>query len=143
MVNLADAVVAQLSGLHTSPEISPQRRFRAEFDLAELSQLRVTVVPVGVTRSGGTRSGATREIRIDVAFQQRLASDQGLADLRIRELLGLIEDMASQVHRSRIDDPAAVCTEAELDPTFAQEHLREHHVFTGVIRLTHRILGIH
>lgn len=140
-IAIADAVIAELVGAGFSEPLNPQRRFRPEYRFEELDALRATVVPAGLSRSGGTRDGAERQVRIDVALQQRLPSNSEDSETRIGELITLIEDVAAHLHRRRFEFPASICTDAELDPVYAPEHLEMHNAFTGVIRLTFRLLN--
>lgn len=142
MIQIADAVVAELFAGSFPEELAPERRFRPQYRVDQLEALRTTVVPAGLTRSGGTRQGAIREVRIDVALQQRLPSNAEQADTRIGELIALIEAVAAYLHRRTFAEPPATCTDAELDPVYAPEHLEQHNAFTGVIRLTYRILNL-
>ena len=55
-IDIADAVVTELAGGTFSQVFTPARRVLPQFELADLKNLQVTVVPSSVESEGASRS---------------------------------------------------------------------------------------
>ena len=134
IVGLADAVVADLNSEGWSLPFVAQRLYRPRFDLAELTTLKVSVVPRSMTIETASRADDGRRYQLDLAIQQKLEAETAG---QIDQLLGLAEEIA-RFFRSRrpASLPQAVCVKVENEPVYAVEHLDELQCFTSVIRLT-------
>ena len=139
VIDIADAVVAELASGSFSPAISPRRRVLPEFELSELAELRVTVVPKGVEISGSTRSASQHDVQIDIGVQKKLGKD---LDTEVAALCGLVDEIASFLKRRALAAvPYAAWVRTANLPIYAPEHLAEQRVFTSVLTVTYRAIG--
>lgn len=134
--DIAEAVVAALNGHTFSQPFTAQRAFRPVFDLAEMKDLHVTVVPKGVELSTAGRGLAQSDVQIDIGVQKKLAAGD---NAEIDALIGLVQEVAEFVRATgRFGDAAWVKT--ENTPIYSQEHLGELRQFTSVLTLTLRVM---
>lgn len=136
IADIADAVVDALNGQTFSQPVTAERAYRAAFDLQEMKDLHVTVVPKGLELITAGRGVAQSDVQIDIGVQKKLATGD---DAEIDELMGLVEEIAEFVRTTRqFGDAAWVKT--ENSPIYSQEHLGELRQFTSVLTLTLRVL---
>jgi len=136
IIDIADAVAAELNNASFSREFTATRSYLPRFELPEMAELHVTVVPRGLDISTVTRSGHQHDYRIDVAVQQKLQS----ADVsEVDELMGLLEEIADHFRSRTLEVPLAGCVAVENEPVYVAEHMDEMRQFTSVITLTFRI----
>jgi hypothetical protein len=136
MVDIADAVVSQLNAGSFSKAFTATRGYLPRFDLEEMGDLRVTVVPKSVEISTASRSGHQHDYGIDVAIQRKLEQEDAA---EIDPLMDLVEEIADQFRGSALPtDPQASCVGVANAPVYAQEHMREDRLFTSVLTLTFR-----
>lgn len=134
--DIAEAVVAALNGHTFSQPFTAQRAFRPVFDLAEMKDLHVTVVPKGVELSTAGRGLAQSDVQIDIGVQKKLAAGE---NAEIDALMGLVQEVAEFVRATgRFGDAAWIKT--ENTPIYSQEHLGELRQFTSVLTLTLRVM---
>lgn len=138
IADIADAVVAELNAGGFSQPLIATRCYLPKFDLAEMKDLHVTVVPKGVAVTSGSRNHNQHDYQIDVAVQKKLTvADNGEIDA----LMGLVDEIADHFRLKRLDSlqaPAWVKTQHE--PIYAQEHLDQMRQFTSVMTLTFRMM---
>src|SRR5690606_38715320 len=79
------------------PAFTAQRRVLPAFELAELAELKVTVVPKAVQITGSTRSSSQYDLTIDIGVQRKLTSDSD-SDV---ETLGTLVDQIAEYLRQR------------------------------------------
>jgi len=134
--DIAEAVVAALNGHTFSQPFTAQRAFRPVFDLADMKELHVMVVPKGVELSTAGRGLAQTDVQIDIGVQKKLATGD---NAEIDSLVGLVQEIAEFVRATgRFGDAAWVKT--ENTPIYSQEHLGELRQFTSVLTLTLRVM---
>lgn len=134
--DIAEAVVAALNGHTFSQPFTAQRAFRPVFDLAEMKDLHVTVVPKGVELFTAGRGLAQSDVQIDIGIQKKLAAGD---NAEIDALMGLVQEVAEFVRATgRFGDAAWIKT--ENTPIYSQEHLGELRQFTSVLTLTLRVM---
>jgi hypothetical protein len=134
--DIADAVVAALNGRTFSQPVTAERAYRAAFDLQEMKDLHVTVVPKGVELTTAGRGLAQSDMQIDIGVQKKLATGD---DAEIDELMGLVQEIAEFIRAMRqFGDAGWVKT--ENTPIYSQEHLGELRQFTSVLTLTLRVM---
>ncbi len=142
IAQLTDAVVAELNAPGTSFEglFAAERHYRPRFEIeaGDLDDLRVTVVPRGITIEKATRAGDVHEVQIDVAVQQKLDDESPAA---IDALMAIVQQIADHMRGRRLSafDEAA-WRRIENEPIYAVDHLDELRVFTSVLTLTYRVL---
>ena len=142
VIDIADAVVAELNAAPAGtfdPAFTAVRRVLPEFDLSELAELKVTVVPKAVEISGSTRSVGQFDFQIDIGVQKKLGKD---LDAETAGLCGLVDGIAGYLRRrSLAAAPHAVWVRSRNDPVYAPEHLADQRAFTSVLTVTYRSVG--
>jgi hypothetical protein len=135
---LADAVVGSINGADLSHDFTAVRTYLPVFDLAQMKDLHVTVVPKAVTSEAGDRSRGQFDYEIDVAVQKKLQTTE---NDEIDELMGLVEEIADIFRSKRLEGyTSAICVKTENEPVYAQEHLDQLRQFTSVLTLTFRLM---
>ncbi len=134
--DIADAIVAALNGQTFSQPVTAERAYRAAFDLQEMKDLHVTVVPKGAELTTAGRGLAQSDVQIDIGVQKKLATGD---DAEIDELMGLVQEIAEFVGATR-QFGEAVWVKTENTPIYSQEHLGELRQFTSVLTLTVRVM---
>lgn len=143
-LEIADAVTAELAAAPAGVfnlEFTPVRRVLPSFDLAELAELQVSIVPRSAQTTGASRSLAQHDIQIDIGIQQKLPAGSKQPDADVAPLLELVERIGMYLQRRPLTGlPWAVWVRSANDPLYAPEHLTEQRVFTSVLTLTYRAL---
>ena len=140
IIDIADAVTAELAaGAGSfSQSFTPQRGVLPDFELADLQDLRVTVVPRGVEITGSSRTMSQHDVQIDVGVQKKLGTD---LDTEVAELVGLVEEISNYLkRRSLAAAPQACWVKTANEPVYAPDHLADKRLFTSVLTLTYRLL---
>ena len=136
LIDIAAAVAAELNDAELSLEFTAEVNLKPEFELKDLKELKVTVVPKSLKFSGATRQESGREVQIDVGVQKKTADPEQLA-----ALLHLVENIAEIFDRKRLTGYSkAVCVGIENDPVYDPEHLRQFRQFTSVVTLKFRVI---
>jgi hypothetical protein len=135
IIQVADAVVTELTTANLG--FTPQRHYRPQFELAELAELRVSVVPKGVTITSLGRGANQHDIAIDVALQKKVdVADTAALD----GLMNLVQQTADALRLRRLTAmPLAAWIKTENAPIYAPEHLENKGVFTSVLTVTFRV----
>jgi len=144
LIDIADAVVAELNGT-SGPKVgqpptalNARRFYRPVFDLAEMKDLHVTVVPKGLEMRVADRTLVQHDCSIDVAVQKKL---QTADNAEIDGLMALVEEIADFFRLRRlVSQPNAIWVRTENSPVYSQEHLEQLRQFTSVLTLTFRVL---
>ena len=106
------------------------------FDLQGMSQLKVTVVPKGITSASLDRSRDSFDYQIDVAVQKKTSNEI----VAIDSLMLLVEEIGDYFRSNPLSSfPGARCTNVENLPVYAPDHLQELRQFTSVLTLTFRL----
>lgn len=137
VVEIAEAVVAELNGATFSQQFTADRNYLPVYELEHLKDLRVTVVPKGITIQSAGRNSNQHDVEIDVAVQQKLANTTAA---EIDPLLALVEEIADHFRFRRLASPDAVWIKTQNEPVYAQEHLDQFRVFTSLLTLTFRVI---
>ena len=138
ITDIADAVVAEINAGSFSQSVNAQRAYLPEFELPEMENLQVTVVPKSVTTLPGGRAHNQHDYAIDVAVQQKL---QTTDDAEIDDLLTLVDEIADHFRFKRLGSyPGAVWLKTANEPVYAQEHLQEMRQFTSILTFTFRVM---
>jgi len=142
IADIAEAVVTALNGHTFSQPFTAARAYRPVFDLKDMTDLHVTVVPKGVELTTAGRGLAQSDVQIDIGVQKKLASAD---NAEIDALVGLVQEIAEFVRSTgRFGLPAgagdAAWVKTENTPIYSQEHLGELRQFTSVLTLTLRVM---
>jgi len=137
-IDIADAVVAELNAASLSQPISAERHYVPVFDLQDMKDLHVSVVPKGVVITKSDRSRNTNDVQIDVAVQKKFEKGDAA---EIDPLVNLVEEIADFFRLRRLSSyPNAHWIKTEHAPIYAQEHWDELRQFTSVLTLTFRVV---
>ena len=138
ITDVADAVVAELNAASLSLPLTAERHYVPSFELQEMQDLHVTVVPKGVVITKSDRSRNTNDAQIDVAVQKKFETGDAA---EIDPLVNLVEEIADFFRLRRLTAyPNAHWIKTEHAPIYAQEHWDELRQFTSVLTLTFRIV---
>ena len=139
VMDIADAVAAELGTGTFSQAIAPQRMVLPEFGLEDMAELRVTVVPKAVEVTGSTRAVCQHDVQIDIGIQKKLGKD---LDTEVPVLCELVDEIAAFLKRRPLSAaPHAAWVRTANDPIYAPEHLAEQRVFTSVLTVTYRAMS--
>ena len=137
ILDIADAVVAELNTAPFSLPFTAVRAYVPRFDLPELATLRVSVVPKGLEITGTSRGKDQHDYQLDIGVQQKF-EQEGAAQLD--PLMGLVEEIADHLRGHALNAyPEAACVAVENGPIYAQEHMREGRLFTSILTVTYRM----
>jgi hypothetical protein len=144
VIDIADAVAGLLNGddADFSQDFEAQRRVRPNVELADLTDLRVTVVPKGFEASVASRSLSQYDVQVDVGIQKKLPAG-GDEDTEVPVMCGLVEEVADFLKGKRLEGAgwsASWVRPATNEPVYSTEHLAEKRVFTSVLTLTYRVM---
>jgi hypothetical protein len=136
ILDLADAVVEQLNTTPFSQPLVAVRHYQPLFELSEMAELRVSVVPRSVASKALDRGRDDFDFKIDVAVQRKVEPSKENLDA----LMELVEEIADHLRSHRlVSFPQARCIEVANEPVYAMEHLEEFRQFTSVLTLTYRV----
>jgi hypothetical protein len=136
ILDIADSVVAQLNRTTFSQPVTAERHYQPKFELSEMTDLKVSVVPRSLASKTLDRNRDTFDYLIDVAVQQKTDMSQAALDA----LMTLVEEIADHFRTQPLASyPNARCTEVKNEPVYSLEHLDEFRQFTSVITLTYRV----
>jgi len=138
VTDIADAVVQELNGHTFSQALTAVRHYRPIFDLAQMQDLHVTVVPKGLAIERLDRSRNQHDVQVDIAVQKKC---QAADNAELDPLMALVEEIADFFRLRRLTAwPEAVWIRTENVPIYAPEHLDELRQFTSVLTLTFRVV---
>lgn len=136
IIQIADAVVAQLNAATLSQPLNAARLYAPSFELPDMETLHVTVVPRGIASTSLDRKRDSFSFDIDLAVQKKTDMAQASLDA----LMTLVEEIADHFRAEPLGSfPAARCVDVKNVPVYSQEHLDELRQFTSVLTLTFRM----
>jgi len=136
IVDIADAVVTALNAGPFDPALQAVRSYQPGYELEQLKELRITVVPRGMEQTGATRAMTQRDVQIDIGIQKKLAQTNAA---EVDALLDLVQQMADHIRTVRQFGPA-IWVKTENTPIYSVEHMEQLRVFTSVLTLTLRMV---
>jgi len=142
-IDIADAVAAELNAAEAgtfAEDFTAQRRVLPKFELADLADLKISVVPKGVEIERATREARRCDISVDIGIQQKVGKD---VDAEVERLCELVEQIADYLAgrgllASGMSGVAFLSVANE--PIYSTEHLADDLVFTSVLTVTYRTL---
>ena len=135
IVQLADAVVADLNAATFSQPFTAQRAYLPRWKLEELATIRVTVVPKDDVGERASRAQWQEDYQLDVAIQQRLGANE-TAQMDALVLLG--QELADYFKSRNPAGDLATLVAVAFAPLFDPDHLEKHKTLTTVLNLTFR-----
>ncbi len=137
-IDLADAVTSQVNQSGIVPHA--KRQVLPIHDLSQLRELTISVVPRGVQVQSITRKLSQYDCQVDIGIQQKLTVPQDEIDTAVKELSGLVQQIAEYLQRQPLTEmPYAIWIKIENEPVYDSSHLAQQRVFTSVLTLTYRI----
>ena len=141
-LQIADAVVFALNGHSFSQALTAQRKALPILKREDASTLQVTVVPSTFRCEMADRARATTYYGVDVGVQKAVAAEDLAA---FDALFGLLQEIHELFRMKRLEAlPVAVWDSTETikgaETGFAPEHLEKLRTFTGVLRMTFRVI---
>jgi len=140
-INIADAVAVEINGAPPATFSQPFTAVRLVlpvFELADLAELKVAVVPRSVEITGSTRSASQYDIAVDVGVQKRVSKT---VDADVEALGGLVDEIADHLRRRVLSAlPGVAWVSIANEPVYAREHLADQRVFTSVLTVTYRAI---
>lgn len=140
ITEIADAVTAELNSGTFTQAFTAERKLLPVYELKDLVELRVTVVPKAVEITGSTRSSSQHDFAIDIGVQRKLPAGSGL-DAEVQTLSGVVDQIAEFLRQRKLTAaPFAAWVSTTNDPVYAPEHLHEQRTFTSVLTLIYRAM---
>jgi hypothetical protein len=143
IIDIADAVVSELNATPPGSWAQPftaVRAYRPVYDLADLAELKVTVVPRSVSIETTGRRVSQHDCQVDIAVQRKLTPAPGGTDAEIDNLMVLVQQIADRFRYERLAGyAAAVWIKTTHTAIYAPEHLEQLRQFTSVLTLTFRV----
>ena len=137
VLNIADAVVAELNAVTLSLPLEAERLYVPSFELKDMQQLRVSVVPRELYVRALDRVRNTYEAHIDLAVQKKFAKGNAA---EIDPLVSLVEEIADLFRLKRLSSfPGAVWAGTQHQVLYSQEHWDQMRQFTSLLTLTFRV----
>ena len=134
IIDVADAIVTELNGHLFSQPFTSERGYLPTFDLAEMNDLKVTVVPKEDDGKLDTRTASMHEYAIDIGVQKKPPTIDN-ADLD--PLMLLVQEIADHFLFGQQAAGATLIAPA-VRVLYLQEHLQKLRQFTSVVALTFR-----
>ena len=141
ITDIADGVVTTLNnapGGTYSQSFTAVRKVLPVYELADLKNLTVTVVPKSVEITNITRDMSQYDMQVDIGIQKHLASGDNI-DTVVNSLGDLVDEI---IEYMRTKSPLAGVSWVEMknDPVYSMEHLIEKRTFTSVITLAYKAM---
>lgn|SRR5574344_499847 len=126
VLKIAEAVAAELTDYHAEVVFFP------EFELRELDEMRVVVVPLSTEYKTLSRAAHEELLKVQIGFLKRGCEDN------LPDLLRLVEGLGLGFLNKKLAGATCVCV--AYNPIYSAEHLRERGQFTSVIELTFKLI---
>ncbi len=126
VLKMAELVAAELK------EYKAELVYFPEFDLRELDEMRIAVVPVGTQYKTLSRSAHEELPKVQIGVLKRCGEDG------LDEMLQFVEKLGLGFLNKKLG--GATCVAVAYNPIYSPEHLRERGQFTSVIELTFKVL---
>ncbi len=135
-IDIAAAVAQELATAVLLPAVTIERLYRPQFELKDLTDPRVLVVPKSVRTEILSRVENRTTVEVDVAVQGRVNPDS-LDDLDA--MMSLVDQISAFLNRRRLAAAPSARWSATAHPAiYVPDHLIEQRVFTSVMTLTYQ-----
>ncbi len=122
LLEVAQAVTEELR------EYRAELSYFPEFDLRELNEMRIAVVPVGTQYKTISRSSHEEMPKVQIGVLKRCSEDD------LDSMLSFVETLGLSFLNKKL--AGVTCIGVAYNPIYSPEHLRERRQFTSVIELT-------
>lgn len=138
VVDIADAVVTELNAQTFSIAFTAQRSYVPVYDLREMSELKVTVIPRSVATNLASREASNDLYAVMIGVQKKLEPEE-LDD--VDALVTLVEEISAFLTRRTLSEmPDVQWIGSEIDPLFVGELMDKLRQFTSVLTATYRLI---
>lgn len=134
ILNLADAIVTDLNGHSFSQPFTAERGYLPTFELPELGDLKVTVVPKEDDGKLDTRASSSHEYVVEVGIQKKPPT---IGKDELDPLMLLTQEVADFFLFGRRPGGATLVSPS-IRILYLQDHLHKLRQFTSVVTLTFR-----
>lgn len=132
IINVADAIVTELNATSFSQPFTAARGYLPTFDLAEMNELKVTVVSKEDDGKLDTRSQSSHDYAIDIGIQKK---PPGIENADLDPLMLLVQEIADDFLFGK-QAAGATLIAPTVRILYLQEHLQKLRQFTSVVTLT-------
>lgn len=122
IVRLAEAVAREI-GEPGSAEVM----FAPEFNLNNLREMRIIVIPLGLEMKPIARKSSEDTFVIQVGVLKKCTEDE------VVDLINTVITIGKEFLDKNLE--GATCLDVKYNPLYSAEHLRERRQFTGVVEL--------
>lgn len=126
VLKIAEVVAAELAEYHAEVVFFP------EFELRELDEMRVVIVPLSTEYKTLSRAAHEELLKVQIGFLKRGCEDN------LPDLLRLVEGLGLGFLNKKLAGATCVCV--AYNPIYSAEHLRERGQFTSVIELSFKLI---
>ncbi len=135
VLHIAGSVVAELNAADLSIDnIEAKRLYVPNFDLEDMKELRVTVVPREVEYLPLDRASNKLHAMVDIAVQKKFSKGDAT---EIDPLVAFVEEIADYFRLKRLSSfMAAHCVKVENSVLYSTEHWLQFNRFTSLLTLT-------
>lgn len=135
VLQIADSVVAELNATEFSRDgFNATRLYVPNFDLEDMKELRVSVVPREVEYLPLDRASNKFHATVDVAVQKKFSKGD---TSEIDPLVAFVEEIADYFRLKRLSSfVAARCIKVENSVLYSTEHWLQFNQFTSLLSLT-------
>jgi len=137
VVDIAEAVKEALNGHSFSQPFTATRQYRPAFELKDMTDLHVTVVPHAVEVTSLSRSMQQYDVQVHVAVQKKFTED---SPAELDPLMDLVEEVMDFFRLRKLGNTGATCMGVANAPVYAAEHMAELRQFTSLVTLTFRVM---
>lgn len=135
VLDIADAVTSALNAATLSQTFTAERAYVPIFELPDLADLRVTVVPVELTFAALTRHSDDFDYAIDIGITRRCEPTAASAD----PLMVLVQEILDLFRGKRLTGYTdAKCVTGGNKPIYDPTFMDSDRVFMSVVNLTFR-----
>jgi hypothetical protein len=138
-IQISDALVAALnSGSFSSKQFIAKRSVLPLFELKDLSDLQVTVIPRNVEISILSRDKNLYEHTIDVAIQKKV--DKPI-EVEFDSLVAFVFELAHAIGGYDLRSFGALYSGIDIKPLYSLDDLAQDGVFTSVLSVKYKMAG--
>ena len=134
IIDIAEAIVTELNSHAFSQPFISQRGYLPTFDLPEMNELKVTVVPKEDDGKLDTRTQSTHDYAIDIGIQKKPPT---IDNNQLDPLMLLTQQIADHFLFGK-QAAGATLISPSVRILYLQDHLQKLRQFTSVVTLTFR-----
>ena len=134
IIDIADAIVNELNSQTFNPPFTAVRGYLPTFDLPEMNELKVTVVPKEDDGKLDTRTQSTHDYAIDIGIQKKPPT---IDNNQLDPLMLLTQQIADHFLFGK-QAAGATLISPSVRILYLQDHLQKLRQFTSVVTLTLR-----